>query len=177
MRVAFIGLGVMGYPMAGHLAKEGHDVTVYNRTRSKTEAWIQTYPGQLATTPREAASGADFVCICVGNDDDLRSVVLGEQGALAGMKSGAVIVDHTTVSATVERELAEAALAYGVGYVDAPVSGGQSGAEKGCLTVFCGGREDDVNRATPVMKAYSAKVTRFGEVGRGQLVKMATFFT
>lgn len=171
-KVAFIGLGVMGYPMAGHLAKAGHDVVVYNRTHSKAEAWIQTYPGQLATTPREAASGADFVCICVGNDDDLRSVVLGEQGALAGMKPGAVIVDHTTVSATVERELGEAALNHGVGYVDAPVSGGQSGAEKGCLTVFCGGREDDVARATPVMKAYSAKVTRFGEVGRGQLVKM-----
>lgn len=172
MKVAFIGLGVMGYPMAGHIAKAGHDVAVYNRTRSKAEAWIQAFPGRLAPTPREAASGADFVCICVGNDDDLRSVVLGEQGVLVGMKPGSVIVDHTTVSAVVERELAAAALDCGVGYVDAPVSGGQSGAAKGCLTVFCGGREDDVSRATPVMQTYSAKVTHFGEVGRGQLVKM-----
>ena len=172
MKIAFIGLGVMGYPMAGHLAKAEYDVTVYNRTRSKAEAWIQIFSGRQASTPREAASGADFVCICVGNDDDLRSVVLGEQGVLAGMKPGAVIVDHTTVSAVVERELAAAALDRGVGYVDAPVSGGQSGAEKGCLTVFCGGSEDDVARATPVMQAYSAKVTHFGEVGRGQLVKM-----
>ena len=140
--VAFLGLGVMGYPMAGHLARAGHQVTVYNRSAAKAQAWVAEYGGSSAPTPREAAAGADFVFACVGNDDDLRSVVLGPDGAFAGMKKGAVFVDHTTVSAQVTRELAAVGAERGLGFVDAPVSGGQAGAENGVLSIMCGGSED-----------------------------------
>lgn len=174
VRVAFIGLGVMGYPMAGHLLRAGFDVCVYNRTTAKATDW-QTHQqgqGRVALTPREAALGADVVFACVGNDDDLRSVVLGEEGALAGMSAGAIFVDHTTASALVERELAQKAQAQGVAWLDAPVSGGQSGAEKGCLTVFCGGDESVLEKVRPVLAAYSQQVTHFGSTGSGQLAKM-----
>lgn len=171
-RVAFIGLGVMGYPMAGHLVRAGHVVTVYNRTAEKAARWVRETGGESASTPREAAQGADVVFACVGNDDDLRSVVLGPEGAFAGMKPGAVFVDHTTASAMVERELAREAGKRGFGWLDAPVSGGQAGAEKGCLTVFAGGDAAALEAVLPVLKAYSAKVTAFGAVGSGQLAKM-----
>lgn len=171
-RVAFIGLGVMGYPMAGHLLRAGHEVCVYNRTTAKAERWAAEFGGRFAPTPREAAEGADFVFACVGNDDDLRSVVLGDDGALAGMRPGAVFVDHTTASAEVERELAAVAAGLGIGWADAPVSGGQAGAEKGCLTVLCGADAETYERAVPVMRAYAAQLTHFGEVGTGQLAKM-----
>lgn len=171
-KTAFLGLGVMGYPMAGYLAKAGHSVCVYNRTASKAEAWADTYSGTHALTPKEAAAGADFVMICVGNDDDLRSVVLGENGALAGLATGAVIVDHTTASADVAVELAEIAAQKGVGFVDAPVSGGQAGAENGQLAVMCGGSEDDFAKAAPIIDSYAKATERFGAVGAGQLTKM-----
>jgi 3-hydroxyisobutyrate dehydrogenase len=171
-KLAFLGLGVMGYPMAGHLAAAGHDVTVYNRTAAKAEAWVAEKGGTAAPTPREAAAECDFVMACVGNDDDLRSVVLGEDGALAGMKPGAIFVDHTTVSAIVTRELAEKAAETGVGWVDAPVSGGQAGAENGQLAIMCGGGEADFAAAEPVIDAYSKKTVHFGDVGAGQLTKM-----
>jgi 3-hydroxyisobutyrate dehydrogenase len=171
-KVAFLGLGVMGYPMAGHLKASGHEVTVYNRTAAKAEAWAAEHGGAHAPTPREAAAGADFVMACVGNDDDLRSVVLGDDGALAGMAEGAVFVDHTTVSAIVTRELAEAAATKGIGWVDAPVSGGQAGAENGQLVIMCGGPEAHFAAAEPVIDAYSKKTERFGDVGAGQLTKM-----
>ena len=172
VKVAFIGLGVMGYPMAGHLARAGHDVCVYNRTSSKAEKWAEAFGGRTAATPREAADGAAFVFACVGNDDDLRSVVLGVDGALAGMKSGSVFVDHTTASALVERELAQKACELQIGWLDAPVSGGQAGAENGCLTVLCGGTDEDYAAVESVMQAYSAQITHFGAVGSGQLAKM-----
>jgi 3-hydroxyisobutyrate dehydrogenase len=171
-KVAFLGLGVMGAPMAAHLKNAGHDVTVYNRTTAKAEAWAAKNGGAWAATPREAAEGCDFVMACVGNDDDLRSVVTGEDGALAGMGEGAIFVDHTTVSATVTRELAAEAAAKGVGYVDAPVSGGQAGAENGQLAIMCGGAEAHFDAAQPVMDAYAKATIRFGEVGAGQLTKM-----
>ncbi|SFI72286.1 NAD(P)-dependent oxidoreductase [Celeribacter neptunius] len=170
--VAFLGLGVMGYPMAGHLEKQGHKVTVYNRTTAKAEAWAEEHEGGFAPSPREAAEGCDFVFSCVGNDDDLRSVCLGPEGAFAGMKEGAVFVDHTTVSAKVSRELAEAAAEAGIGYVDAPVSGGQAGAENGVLSVMCGGAEAHYAAVEPVMAAYGKTVKRLGEVGMGQTAKM-----
>ncbi len=173
IKVAFIGLGVMGYPMAGHLKRAGLDVCVYNRTAAKAQKWVEEFGGRSAPTPKDAAEGAKIVFACVGNDDDLRSVVLGESGALAGMASGAVFCDHTTVSAAVERELAAEAEKQGVSYVDAPVSGGQSGAEKGCLTVFYSGSELACSLVKPVLtSAYAAKITYFGEVGGGQLAKM-----
>ncbi|GFE64892.1 NAD(P)-dependent oxidoreductase [Litoreibacter roseus] len=172
-KVAFLGLGVMGYPMAGHLQAAGHDVTVYNRTTSKAESWAKDHGGGHAKTPREAAEGCDFVMACVGNDDDLRSVVLGEDGAFAGMSEGAVFVDHTTASADVARELAEIGREEGIGFVDAPVSGGQAGAENGQLAVMCGGAEDDFAKAEPVMDIYAKAVVHFGDVGAGQLTKMA----
>ena len=171
-RLAFLGLGVMGVPMAAHLLRAGHQVTVYNRTAAKAQAWAQQYGGRFAATPCEAASGADVVFCCVGNDDDLRSVVLGEQGALAGMTEGAVLVDHTTASATVARELHAAARARGVHFMDAPVSGGQAGAENGQLTVLCGAEQNVFDRVAPVIAAYAKACTRMGEVGSGQLAKM-----
>ncbi len=172
-KVAFIGLGVMGYPMAGHLQAAGHEVTTYNRTTSKAAAWSNEHGGAHALTPREAAAGAAFVMTCVGNDDDLRSVVVGDDGAFAGMESGAILVDHTTASAQIARELAEEGAAKGLGFVDAPVSGGQAGAENGQLAIMCGGRESDFAAAQPVMDAYAKAVVHFGDVGAGQLTKMA----
>ncbi len=171
-RVAFLGLGVMGHPMAGHLARAGHAVTVYNRTAAKAEAWSREYGGAHASTPRDAAKDADFVFCCVGNDDDLRSVVLGDQGALAGMKPGAVFVDHTTASAAVARELAAVAQQAGLQFVDAPVSGGQAGAVNGALTVMCGGDAAAFEAMKPVALAFSRAVTLVGASGAGQLAKM-----
>jgi 3-hydroxyisobutyrate dehydrogenase len=171
-KLAFLGLGVMGYPMAAHLLNAGHSVTVYNRTTEKAAEWAGDIGGTHAATPREAAEGADFVMACVGNDDDLRSVVLGEDGALAGMKDGAVFVDHTTVSAIVTKELAAEAATKGIGWVDAPVSGGQAGAENGQLAIMCGGDEAHFEAARPVIAAYSKASVHFGPVGSGQLVKM-----
>jgi 3-hydroxyisobutyrate dehydrogenase len=170
--VAFLGLGVMGGPMAGHLAKAGHQVTVYNRTGAKAEAWVKAHGGRAAPSPRAAAEGAEFVMSCVGNDDDLRGVCLGEDGAFAGMSRGAVFVDHTTVSAAVTRELAQKARAAGLGFVDAPVSGGQAGAENGVLSVMCGGAQGEYDRAEPVIAAYSRICRRLGDSGAGQLAKM-----
>ncbi|MBC7548812.1 MAG: NAD(P)-dependent oxidoreductase [Polaromonas sp.] len=176
LNVAFIGLGVMGYPMAGHLALAGHSVTVYNRNPAKSTAWCAEYatPSRpsSAATPRLAAAGADIVFCCVGNDDDLRSVVLGADGALAGMKPGAVLVDHTTASATVARELYAAAQTLGLHFVDAPVSGGQGGAQNGALTVMCGGDAAAFEAAKPAAMAFSKAFTRMGESGAGQLTKM-----
>ena len=171
-KVSFLGLGVMGYPMAGHLAKAGHEVTVYNRTTAKAEKWAAEFGGSFAATPREAAAGADFVMACVGNDDDLRSVCTGEDGAFAEMKDGAIFVDHTTVSAKVTRELYDAAKGGGLGYVDAPISGGQAGAENGVLSVMCGGDEADYAAAEPVIDAYARICRRIGESGAGQMTKM-----
>lgn len=172
-KVAFIGLGVMGYPMAGHLkTKGGHDVTVYNRTAAKAEKWVAQFGGKAAATPAEAARDADFVFTCVGNDDDLRSVTIAKDGALSGMKSGAILVDNTTASAEVARELAEAAAAKGCGFIDAPVSGGQAGAENGVLTVMCGGDPETFDKAKPVIDAFARMVGLMGPVGSGQLTKM-----
>ena len=172
MRVAFLGLGVMGQPMAGHLAGAGHQVTVYNRTAAKAAAWADKYKGASAATPALAAAGADIVFCCVGNDEDLRSVVLGPEGALAGMKHGSVFVDHTTASAAIARELNAAAKTRGVQFVDAPVSGGQAGAENGLLTVMCGGDNAPFEAMKPVAMAFSRAVTLVGESGAGQLAKM-----
>lgn len=170
---AFIGLGVMGYPMAGHLVAAGHDVTVYNRTGAKAEAWAKEHGGGFRATPGEAAEGADFVMTCVGNDDDLRSVCLGPDGAFAGMAAGSVFVDHTTVSSDVTRELCEVAEELGLSFVDAPISGGQAGAESGQLSIMCGGHEDAFRRADPIMQAYARICRRIGKSGSGQLTKMA----
>ena len=172
VKAAFIGLGVMGDPMAGHLVGAGHAVTVYNRSAAKAGAWVAAHGGAQAGTPREAAQGADFVFICVGNDDDLRAVVLGADGALAGMHTGAVLVDHTTASADVARELHALAALQGVAFVDAPVSGGQAGAVSGALTVMCGGDEAPFAAMRPVAMAYAKAVTRVGAAGAGQLAKM-----
>jgi len=171
-RVAFLGLGVMGFPMAGHLAAKGHQVTVYNRSPAKAEAWVARHGGILAATPALAAQGAAFVMACVGNDDDLRSVCLGPDGAFAGMAGGAVFVDHTTVSASVTRELSGMAVGLGLGFVDAPVSGGQAGAENGVLSIMCGGTEADYAAAEPVMASYARVCRHLGESGAGQLAKM-----
>jgi 3-hydroxyisobutyrate dehydrogenase len=170
--VAFLGLGVMGYPMARHLTARGHTVSVYNRTASRAERFCADFPARLAATPRLAAEGADFVFSCVGNDDDLRSVTLGETGAFAGMRPGAVFVDHTTTSAKVARELCAVAKESGLGFVDAPVSGGQSGAEKGALTVMCGGAAEDYAKAEPVIACYARACRHMGPSGAGQLTKM-----
>ncbi|MDO9314196.1 MAG: NAD(P)-dependent oxidoreductase [Burkholderiaceae bacterium] len=174
-RVAFLGLGVMGHPMAGHLARAGHHVTVYNRTRSKADGWVAehgAFSATAASTPRDAVSGATLVFACVGNDDDLRSVVLGEHGAFAGMAPGAVFIDHTTASAAVARELSAAALPLGLRFIDAPVSGGNVGAINGALTVMCGGDAAAFARMQPVALAYSKAVTLLGDSGAGQLAKM-----
>ena len=171
-KAAFIGLGVMGYPMAGHLAAKGFDVTVYNRTPTKAEAWVAEHGGTAAPTPAEAAAGADVVFTCVGNDDDVRSVVLGESGALAGMAKGACLIDNTTTSATLARELHGKAAGQGVDFLDAPVSGGQAGAEGGALTVMVGGEEAPFQRARPAMDCYGKAVTLMGPAGAGQLTKM-----
>jgi len=171
-KTAFIGLGVMGYPMAGHMAAKGFEVTVYNRTAAKAEKWAQEHGGSAAATPAKAAEGADVVCACVGNDDDLRSVVYGDDGILAGMKEGAIFVDHTTASADVAREVGEKAAGMGIKFIDAPVSGGQAGAENGVLTVMCGGEEGPFDAAKPVMDSYAQAVTLLGPVGSGQLCKM-----
>jgi 3-hydroxyisobutyrate dehydrogenase-like beta-hydroxyacid dehydrogenase len=172
-KVAFLGLGVMGYPMAGHLLKRGgHDVTVYNRTAAKAEQWAKEYGGKRAATPREAARDCDFVMTCVGNDDDVRSVAHGENGALAGMKRGAILVDHTTASAMLARELHGKAKERGVGFVDAPVSGGQAGAVNGQLGIMCGGDSADFERAKPVMDTYAKMCALIGGPGAGQLTKM-----
>ena len=172
-KVAFLGLGVMGYPMAGHLkAKGGHDVTVYNRTFAKAEAWAKQHGGHAAKTPREAAKDCDFVFACVGNDDDLRSVVLGPDGAFAGMKKGAIFVDNTTASAEVARELYAKAHELGLEFIDAPVSGGQAGAENGALTVMCGGDAKAYATAEPVITAFAKAVKLLGPSGAGQLTKM-----
>jgi len=171
-KVAFLGMGVMGYPMAGHLARAGHHVTVYNRSAAKAQAWVAEYGGASAATPREAAAGAQIVFACVGNDDDLRSVVLGPDGAFAGMSKGALFVDHTTASAEVARELYATAKAAGLDFVDAPVSGGQAGAVNGLLTVMCGGEPAAFERAKPVGIAFSRAFTLIGAPGAGQLAKM-----
>ena len=173
MRVAFIGLGVMGYPMAGHLLRKGgHDVTVYNRSAAKAAQWTAEYGGRSAPTPRAAAEGCDLVMMCVGNDDDVRSVALGPDGAVAGMAAGAILVDHTTASAVVARELHAACKAVGVGFVDAPVSGGQAGAVNGQLGIMCGGEEDVFERARPVLEVYAKSCVLIGAPGAGQLTKM-----
>lgn len=172
MKVSFLGLGVMGYPMAGHLAKAGHDVTVYNRTVAKAEKWVAEFGGKAAATPKEAAVGQEIVFACVGNDDDLRSITLNEDGAFAGMSEGALFVDHTTASAEVARELSGAAKALNLGFMDAPVSGGQQGAENGTLTVMIGGSQTDFDRAAPVIDVFARACTLMGDVGAGQLTKM-----
>jgi 3-hydroxyisobutyrate dehydrogenase len=171
-KVAFLGLGVMGIPMAGHLALAGHDVTVYNRSAAKAQEWLKEFKGRVAPTPREAAAGQDIVFCCVGNDADLRSVVLGEAGAFAGMKPGAIFVDHTTASANIARELYAEATKRGLQFIDAPVSGGKAGAQNGLLTVMCGGEAAAFDSAKPVAMAYSRAFTLLGGSGAGQLAKM-----
>jgi len=169
---AFIGLGVMGYPMAGHLQAAGHPTTVYNRTSARADAWVAEHGGSSAATPREAAAGVDLVMVCVGNDDDLRSVVFGDDGALAGMAAGATLVDHTTASAAVARDIRTAADDLGVGFIDAPVSGGQAGAQNGQLAVMCGGDEGIFQKVEPVIDVYSKVTVLVGDTGAGQLTKM-----
>lgn len=172
MKVAFIGLGVMGYPMAGHLQTAGHAVTVFNRTTARADAWVDQFRGDRALTPAAAAAGAEIVFVCVGNDDDVRSVILGETGVLAGLHSGAIVVDHTTASAHLAVELAEVAQERGIGFLDAPVSGGQAGAENGVLTVMVGGDAEVFDRAAPVMSAFGRTVKHMGASGNGQKTKM-----
>jgi 3-hydroxyisobutyrate dehydrogenase len=172
MKLAFIGLGVMGAPMAGHLARGGHEVTVYNRTRSKAEAWLQRHPGRMASTPREAAERAEIVFSCVGNDDDVRAISVGPDGAFHGMAAGAVFVDHTTASAALAVEIDRAARERGLHALDAPVSGGQSGAEQGILTVMAGGDASAFERAQPMIAHYARAVTLMGPAGAGQKTKM-----
>ena len=172
VQVAFLGLGVMGYPMAGHLAAKGHAVTVYNRTTAKAEAWVAQHGGRMALSPALAARDAEYVMACVGNDDDLRDLCTGAEGAFGGMRAGAVFVDHTTVSAQVTRELAAIATASGIGFVDAPVSGGQAGAQNGALSVMCGGSAADYGKAEPIIASYARICRRLGESGAGQLAKM-----
>ncbi|WP_425082104.1 NAD(P)-dependent oxidoreductase [Ruegeria arenilitoris] len=172
-KVAFLGLGVMGYPMAGHLQAAGHEVTVYNRTAAKAEAWVAQHGGAMATTPKEAAQGAEFVMACVGNDDDLRMVCTGENGAFDEMADGTTFVDHTTVSAKVTRELYAAGQSKGIAFVDAPISGGQAGAENGVLSIMCGGDQAAYDAAEPIMQVYSKICRRIGDSGAGQMTKMS----
>ncbi|WP_338551070.1 NAD(P)-dependent oxidoreductase [Roseovarius phycicola] len=171
-KLAFLGMGVMGYPMAGHLQAAGHEVCVYNRTFAKAEAWAAQHGGMAAKTPREAAAGAEFVMACVGNDDDLRSVCTGDDGAFAGMSKGAIFVDHTTVSDTVTHELYSVAKDHGLNFVDAPISGGQAGAENAQLGIMCGGDQDAYDAAEPIMNVYAKLCKRIGESGAGQVTKM-----
>ncbi len=171
-KVAFLGLGVMGYPMAGHLVKAGHEVSVFNRTTSKAEAWAKEHGGSFGATPKEAVAGADFVMCCVGNDDDLRQVCVGADGAFEGMAADTIFVDHTTVSAKVTSELYAAGKNKGIAFVDAPVSGGQAGAENGVLSIMCGGDATSYEAAEPIMQAYGRSIKRLGESGAGQLTKM-----
>ena len=172
-KIAFLGLGVMGYPMAGHLLKKGgHDVTVYNRSPAKAAQWVKEYGGKSAATPKEAAQDKDFVLMCVGNDDDVRSVAYGDNGVLAGLKKGAIFIDHTTASAVVARELHSEAKKRGVGFVDAPVSGGQAGAVNGQLGIMCGGDQADYDKALPVLDVYAKMCVLIGAAGAGQLTKM-----
>ncbi|PSW20687.1 NAD(P)-dependent oxidoreductase [Photobacterium sanctipauli] len=172
-KVAFIGLGTMGYPMAGHLANAGHQVTVYNRTTAKANQWAETYTGQVALTPAEAAKEATFIFTCVGNDDDLRQVYCGENGILTTAKSGAFLIDNTTASAEVSREIAALAEEKGLKFLDAPVSGGEAGAVNGCLTVMVGGKQADFDTAKPVIDTFAKATTLMGDVGYGQITKMA----
>ena len=172
LNLAFVGLGVMGYPMAGHLAAAGHRVRVYNRSAPRAKAWLEEHRGASATTPRKAAEGADIVFMCVGNDDDVRSVALGEEGVFSGAPEGSIVVDHTTASADLAGHLASVGVGSGVGFLDAPVSGGQAGAENGQLTVMVGGEEATFARAAPVIDCYAKSVKRMGDVGAGQLTKM-----
>ena len=174
MKTAFIGLGVMGYPMAGYLSRAGHEVTVYNRTSSKAEQWCGEYAGSSADTPAAAAQSADIVFTCVGNDDDVREVILGEQGAAHGMESGSLLVDHTTASAKLARELESALAEKSIGFLDAPLSGGQAGAENGQLTIMVGGQDETFERARPVMDCYAKAITLIGPAGHGQMAKMVT---
>jgi len=171
-KVAFIGLGVMGYPMAGFISKAGHNVTVYNRTKSKAEKWINEYKGKIAETPEVAAENCDFVFTCVGNDDDLREVAIGKKGIFNTIKKGSIYIDNTTASATIARELHKNAKAHGFGFLDAPVSGGQAGAENGALTVMVGGDKNDYEKAKPIIDCYSKKAQLLGKSGSGQLAKM-----
>ena len=171
-KVAFIGLGVMGFPMAGYISKAGHDVTVYNRTAAKANKWVETYKGKTAATPAEAAKDADFVFSCVGNDNDLKEVTIGSEGAFQNVKKGAVFIDNTTASAQVARELFNIATEKGFGFLDAPVSGGQAGAENGALTVMVGGQLSDYEKAEPIIDCYSKKIKLLGTAGSGQLAKM-----
>jgi len=171
-KIGFVGLGVMGYPMAGHLLNAGHDVTVYNRTTAKSESWVETYGGSMATAPAQAAEGADVVMTIVGNDDDVRSVTFGDHGVLSTMSTGSVLVDHTTASAELARELHSACADIGVGFIDAPVSGGQSGAENGAVTIMCGGEQSDFDTVSPIIDAYAVAAELLGEAGSGQLTKM-----
>jgi len=171
-KVSFIGLGVMGYPMAGHISKAGHNVTVYNRTKSKAEKWLKEYKGEIADTPEEAAKNSDFVFSCVGNDDDLREVAIGKKGIFNTIKKGSIYIDNTTASATIARELHKNAKANGFGFLDAPVSGGQAGAENGALTVMVGGDAKDFDKAKDVINCYSKKIKLLGPTGSGQLAKM-----
>ena len=172
MKAAFIGLGVMGYPMAGHLKNVGIDVCIYNRTAEKAQRWVEEYKGSMAQSPAAAASGCDVVLSCVGNDDDVRQVLLGDAGALSAMRSGTLLIDHTTASATLAREINSAAVEKGVGFLDAPVSGGQAGAENGALTVMVGGEDSDYEAAKPVFESYSKFSKLLGPAGSGQLAKM-----
>jgi len=171
-KLAFLGLGVMGYPMAGHLQKAGHQVTVYNRSPAKAESWVKTYGGAMELTPRAAAKDAEIVFSCVGNDDDLRSVCVGPDGAFAGMSKGTVYVDHTTVSAKVTEELFAQSKEHGISFVDAPISGGQAGAENGALSIMCGGEQTAYDQALPVMEVYAKMCRRIGDTGAGQKTKM-----
>ena len=172
-RIAFIGLGAMGFPMAGHLQRAGFETCVYNRTTEKAERWVETYGGSMASTPRDAAHDADIVCVCVGNDNDIRSVVYGDAGVIAGMASGTVLIDHTTASAELARELANRASLHSIGFLDAPVSGGQAGAENGALTIMAGGSQADFDRALVIFNCYAKNTRLMGDVGAGQLTKMA----
>jgi 3-hydroxyisobutyrate dehydrogenase-like beta-hydroxyacid dehydrogenase len=172
MKLGFVGLGVMGFPMAGHLQRAGHHVTVYNRTEARVASWAEQYGGQTAATPRDAARDADIVFLCVGNDDDVRSVALGDEGVMAGLDPGALVVDHTTASAELARELALVAKERGLGFLDAPVSGGQAGAENGALTIMVGGGEPDFEKAEPILSCYARCARLLGPTGSGQLAKM-----
>jgi 3-hydroxyisobutyrate dehydrogenase-like beta-hydroxyacid dehydrogenase len=172
MKLSFIGLGVMGYPMAGHLQNAGHDVCVYNRTSAKAEAWVKEFGGNFASTPKEAAQGAEIVFVCVGNDNDVKSVVLGNDGALAGMAAGSTLVDHTTTSADLARELGDASNPKNIKFLDAPVSGGQAGAENGALTIMIGGSGATFEKVDPILNSYAKKTKLLGPIGSGQLAKM-----